>query len=323
MAAYKVLIPQEIAEEGISYLRERGYEIKMGSGNSLEEIKKDVVDCDAILARLGPFTSEVLEAGKKLKVIARHGVGVDNIDVKRATELGIYVTNAPESNSNTVAELALGLIIALARNLIAGDKAVRNNDFEFRNRKIGLDLEGKTLGVLGIGKIGRRLCLKAYYGLSMKVIGYDPFLRKEDFPEEVERIEDRDKLFSESDFISVHIPSTAETKKSIGMREFNLMKPTAFFINVARGDLVVEEDLAQALREVLIRGAAVDVYEKEPPPQNHPFLDLDNIILTPHNAALTNECMIRMAVQAAQGIDEVLSGRTPTWPVNKPGKFRV
>ncbi|KUK86362.1 MAG: Phosphoglycerate dehydrogenase [candidate division TA06 bacterium 34_109] len=323
MAAYKVLIPQKIAEEGISYLRERGYEIKMGSGNSLEEIKRDVVDCDAILARLGPFTAEVLEAGKKLKVISRHGVGVDNIDVKKATELGIYITNAPESNSNTVAELALGLIIALARNLIAGDKAVRKGDFEFRNRQIGMDLEDKTLGVLGIGKIGRRLCQKAYYGLSMKVIGYDPFLRKEDFPEVVEMKEERDTIFSKSDFISVHIPSTAETKKSIGIREFNLMKPTAFFINVARGDLVVEEDLAQALREGLIRGAAVDVYEKEPPPSNHPFFELDNIIMTPHNAALTKECMIRMAVQAAQGIDEVLSGKTPTWPVNKPEKTRI
>ncbi|MDD3428223.1 MAG: hydroxyacid dehydrogenase, partial [Caldisericia bacterium] len=269
------------------------------------------------------FPAEVLEAGEKLKVIARHGVGVDNNDVKKATELGIYITNAPESNSNTVAELALGLIIALARNLIAGDKAVRKGDFEFRNRQIGMDLEGKTLGVLGIGKIGRRLCQKAYYGLSMKVIGYDPFLRKEDFPEEVEKIEDRDKLFSDSDFISVHIPSTAETKKSIDMREFNLMKPTAFFINIARGDLVVEEDLAQALKEGLIHGAAVDVYEIEPPPEDHPFFGLDNIILTPHNASHTRECMIRMAVQAAQGIDEVLSGKTPTWPVNKPGKFRV
>lgn len=160
MAVYKVLIPQDIAEEGKAYLLERGYEIKMSSGNSLEEIKKDVVDCDAILAKLGPFTAEVIEAGKKLKVIARHGVGVDNIDVDKATELGIYVTNAPESNSNTVAELALGLIIALGRKLISGDKATRTGDFSFRSRQVGIDLEGKTLGVLGVGKIGRRLCLK-------------------------------------------------------------------------------------------------------------------------------------------------------------------
>ncbi len=318
MAAYKVLIPQEIAEEGKTYLLEKGYEIKMGSGNSLEEIKKDVVDCDAILARLGPFTAEVLEAGKKLKVIARHGVGVDNIDVDKASELGIYVTNTPESNSNTVAELALGFIVSLARNLIVCDRAVRSGDFEFRNRKFGVDLEGKTLGVLGIGKIGRRLSLKAHHGLSMKVMGYDPFLPKENFPTEVKKIEERDELFSNSDFVSVHVPSAPETKKSIGMREFKLMKPGAFFINVARGDLLIEEDLIKALQEGVIAGAGLDVYEQEPPPKNHPFFTLENVILTPHNASHTKECMIRMAVQAAQGIDEVLSGKEPTWLVNRP-----
>jgi D-3-phosphoglycerate dehydrogenase len=320
MSSYKVLIPQDIAEEGKEYLRERGYEIKMGSGSSIEEIKNDIVECDAVLIRTAPLPAEVLEAGEKLKVIARHGVGVDNIDIDKATELGIYVTNAPESNSNTVAEIALGLIIALARNIIASDRATRTGDFNFRNRQIGIDLEGKTLGILGIGKIGRRLSLKAYHGLSMKVIGYDPFLKKEDFPEIIERIEDRDILFSKSDFVSIHIPSTPETKKSIGMREFKLMKPTSYFINIARGDLVVEEDLAVALREGFIKGSAVDVYEKEPPPENHPFFSLNNIILTPHNAALTKECMIRMAVQAAQGIDEVLSGKIPTWPANEPKK---
>lgn len=259
MEAYKVLIPQGIVDEGKDYLLKRGYEIKIGSGHTIEAIKKDVIECDAILARTAPFPAEVLEAGKKLKVIARHGVGVDNIDVDKASELGIYVTNTPESNSNTVAELALGLIIALGRNLISCDKAIRSGDFEFRNRKFGVDLEGKTLGILGIGKIGKLLSLKAYNGLSMKVIGYDPFLTKKNFPSEVEKIEKRDELFSKSDFVSVHIPSSPETKKSIGMREFKLMKPTAFFINVARGDLIVEKDLIKALQVGIISGAGLDV----------------------------------------------------------------
>lgn len=322
MTSYRVLIPQDIAEEGKTFLRERGYKIKMGSGSSIEDIKNDIVDCDAVLIRTAPLPAEVLEVGKKLKVIARHGVGVDNIDVDKATELGIYVTNAPESNSNTVAELALGLIIALARNLIASDKATRSGDFNFRNRQIGNDLEGKILGIIGVGKIGRRLALKAYYGLSMKVIGYDPFLRKEDFPEMMQKIEDRDKIFLESDFVSIHVPSTPDTKKSIGLREFKLMRPNSYFINIARGDLIIEKDLVVALKEGFIKGAAVDVYETEPPSLNHPFFDLNNIILTPHNASHTKECMVRMAVQAAQGIDEVLTGKIPTWPVNNPGKFK-
>jgi D-3-phosphoglycerate dehydrogenase len=317
MAAYKVLIPQDVAEEGKAYLRERGYEIKMGSGITVDAIKQDVVDCDAILARTAPFPAEVLEAGKKLKVVARHGVGVDNIDVAKATELGIQVTNARESNSNTVAELALGFIIALGRNLVLCDKAFRAGDFEIRNRLKGIDLEGKTLGVLGMGKIGRLLAMKAHYGLSMNIIGYDPYLKAEDFPEEVKKVDDWDEIFRTADFLSVHIPSTPETKKSIGKKEFGMMKQSAYFINAARGDVVVEEELVAALQNGDIAGAGLDVFEEEPPKKDHPIFALDNVVLTPHNAALTKECMIRMATHAAQGIDEVLNGRKPTWPVNK------
>lgn len=274
--AYKVLIPQDIAEEGKQYLRERGYEVKMGSGVTVEEIAADVVDCDAILARTAPFPAEVLEGGEQLKVIARHGVGVDNIDVEKATELGIQVTNAVESNSNTVAELCIGFIIALGRNLVQCDRATRAGDFEFRNRVKGVD-----------------------------------------FPEHVQPVDAWDELFATSDYVTIHIPSTPKTKRSIGMREFKLMKPTGYFINAARGDVVVEEELVAALKEGIIAGAGLDVFEQEPPPADHPLFALDNVVLTPHNAALTHECMIRMALHAAQGIDEVLSGRSPTWPINK------
>ncbi len=314
--AYKVLIPQDIAEEGKQYLRDRGYEVKMGTGATVEEIAADVVDCDAILARTAPFSAEVLEAGKQLKVIGRHGVGVDNIDVEKATELGIQVTNAVESNSNTVAELCIGFIIALGRNLVLCDRATRAGDFEFRNRVKGMDLEGKTLGILGMGKIGRLVGAKAHFGLDMNIIGYDPYLNAADFPEHVQPVDAGDELFATSDFVSIHIPSTPKTKRSIGMREFKLMKPTSYFINAARGDVVVEEELVAALKEGIIAGAGLDVFEQEPPPADHPLFALDNVVLTPHNAALTHECMIRMALHAAQGIDEVLSGRAPTWPVN-------
>src|SRR5512139_2569930 len=153
--AYKVLIPQDVAQPGKDYLLERGYEIKMGSGVTAEAIATDVVDCDAILARTAPFPAKVLEAGKKLKVVSRHGVGYDNIDVARATELGIWVTFTPESNANTVAEHTIGCIIALARNFTQADRAVRSGDWDFRNRVKGSDLEGKVLGIAGFGKIGR------------------------------------------------------------------------------------------------------------------------------------------------------------------------
>lgn len=318
MAKYKVLIPQDIVEEGKAYLRDRGYEIKMGKGITVEQIKEDVVDCDAILARTTPFPAEVLEAGNKLRVVGRHGVGVDNIDVKRATELGIYVTNARESICDTVAELVVGLIIALGRNMVRGDKAVRANDFEIRNRLKGIDLKGKTLGILGLGKIGQQVALKAHHGLSMNIIGYDPFLKASECPEEVVKVDDCDEIFKKSDFISVHIPSTKDTKRSIGKREFEMMKPSAYFINTARGDIVNEKELISVLDNKGIAGAGLDVFEQEPPAQDHPLYALDNVILTPHNASLTTECMIRMAVTAAQGIHEVLSGQKPTYPVNDP-----
>lgn len=315
MAGFKVLIPQDIREEGKAYLRDRGYEIKM-SGPSVEEMKRDVVDCHAILARMAPLSAEVLEAGKELRVIGRHGVGVDNVDMGAAARLGITVTNTPESNAGTVAEYAFGMIIALARHFVAGDKATRSGDFSFRNHRPGSDLEGKTLGVLGMGRIGRQVAKKARFGLDMKVIGYDPFVDPAGFPEYVDKIAEKAALFRNADFVSVHIPSTSDTRNSIGEREFALMKNTAYFINAARGDLVDEEALVRALAGGGIAGAGLDVYTREPPPADHPLFALDNVILSPHNASLTTECMSRMALHAAEGIDDVLSGRTPRWPVN-------
>ena len=174
--AYKVLIPQDVAQPGKDYLRERGYEIKMGSGITADAIAADVVDCDAILARTALFPAKVFEAGKKLRVISRHGVGYDNIDVAKATELGIWVTFAPESNANTVAEHAIGCILTLARNFIQLDRETRAGNFPIRDKLFGSDLAGKVLGIVGLGKIGRRVALKASRGLDMKVVGYDPFL---------------------------------------------------------------------------------------------------------------------------------------------------
>jgi D-3-phosphoglycerate dehydrogenase len=318
--SYKVLIPQDIAVEGKNFLRDNDCEITMGTGISVEEIKKDVRDCDAILARTAKYTAEVLEAGEKLKVISRYGIGVDNIDVKKATELGIYVTNAPDSNANTVAEHTVGLIIASARYYIRCDTELRKGNFEIRNRLLGFDLEGKILGLVGLGRIGAKVAKKTFDGLDMKVIGFDPFIEAEKVPPQVGSLVEWNELFREADFISLHVPSTSKTSKLVGEKEFNLMKPTAFFINTSRGDVVDEEALVDALRSNRIAGAGLDVYQHEPPPDDSPLFLFDNVILSPHNAALTRECTVRMALHAARGIVEVLSGREPTWPVNQPEK---
>ena len=318
----KVLIPQDVAQPGKDYLRERGYEIKIGGGVTADAIAADVVDCDAILARTAPFPAKVFEAGKKLKVISRHGVGYDNIDVAKATELGIWVTFAPESNADTVAEHAIGCIFTLARNFLQLDRETRAGNWGIRDKLLGFDLSGKVLGIVGLGKIGRRVAQKASRGLDMKVVGYDPFLELEQIGEFATPVTSMEEVFGAADFVSVHIPGGAATKGIINKKLFAVMKKTAFFINASRGDVVAESDLIEALRNGTIAGAAIDVYEKEPPPKDNPLMNMGNVLLTPHNASQTRECMIRMALHAAQGIDEVLSGKRPTWPVNDPAKRR-
>lgn len=319
---YKVLIPQDVAQPGKDYLRKRGYEIKMGSGVTADAIAADVFDCDAILARTAPFPAKVIEAGKKLKVISRHGVGYDNINVGKATELGIWVTFAPESNANTVAEHAIGCIFTLARNFIQLDRETRAGNWGIRDKLLGFDLSGKVLSIVGLGKIGRRVAQKASHGLDMKVVGYDPFLKPEQVAEFAAPATSMEEVFGAADFVTVHIPGGAATKGIINKKLFAVMKQTAFFINASRGDVVAESDLIEALRNGTIAGAAIDVYEKEPPPKDHPLMGMGNVLLTPHNASQTRECMIRMALHAAQGIDEVLAGKRPTWPVNDPAKRR-
>jgi D-3-phosphoglycerate dehydrogenase len=313
-----VLLPQDVAAEGKKYLTDKGYTIKMGTGITVPQIIEDIKDCDAVLARTAPFPKEVIEAGKKLKVIARHGVGCDNIDVKAATERGIWVTFTPEANANSVAEYTIGMIIALARCFPASDKAVRADNWEIRNKLPAIDLAGKTLGLVGAGRVGSMVAKKAFFGLDMKVVVFDPYIKEiKDVPE-AKIVTDTEIIFRDSDFISLHVPATSETKGMICKKYFDIMKEGAFLVNAARGEIVNEKDLYETLKSKRIAGAALDVFDPEPPKADNPLYALDNVILSPHNAALTREAMTRMALGAAMGIDDVLSGRAPKWPFNKP-----
>jgi D-3-phosphoglycerate dehydrogenase len=250
-------------------------------------------------------------------VIGRHGVGCDNIDVAYCTERGIYVTYAPESNANSVAEHTIGAIIALARCFLAADKATRSGQWALRNNFSAIDLEGKTLGLVGAGRIGSLVAKKACFGLDMKILAYDPNISEIKGVPEARVVTDLDAIFSEADFVSLHLPASEKTKKLIGAKHFNLMKPSAFLINAARGEVLNEAELYTALAARRIAGAALDVFDPEPPATSNPLFALDNVLLTPHTAALTKEAMARMALHAAMGIDDVLSGRTPKWPFNK------
>lgn len=314
---YTVLVTEEISEVGINFLKDQGYKIKMASGNSEEIFKREVVGCHAILVRTAQITAEVLKAGKDLKVVSKHGVGLDNIDVEMATSLGIIVTNCPFSNMNSVAEHTIGLMLNLAKNTLITDRELRKGDYNIRDRSNGIELDGKTLGLIGIGKIGSLVAKKANRGFNMKVYGYDPFIKKENVIDEVNLVGDWEEIFSTCDFISLHLPATPETKNIIGKKEFSLMKPTAFFINASRGEIVDENSLIRALENKEIAGAGLDVFGKEPPNKDNPLFKMDNVVVTPHNAALTKEARDRMALHAAMGIEEVLSGKTINWAANR------
>lgn len=314
----KVLLVDPIAAEGIDLLKQNGLQVELLQDNSVENIKKYVVDADAILVRTSKITREIIEAGTKLKVVARHGVGVDNIDLQAASEKKIPVTNTPHANTVSVAEHVMGLMIALAKNMRKTDLALRDGHFEVRNKYIGVELEGKTLGIIGLGKIGQKVGKIAAYGFGMKVIGYDPYVKPEQLDPAIEMTSDWDLIFKESDFVSLHMPLLESTRGIVGIKEFKMMKRTAYFINAARGSVANERDLIQALQEGLIAGLGTDVYDQEPPAKDNPLFSMDNTVVTPHMAAHSHDAMIKMATHAAQGVIEVLVKKEkPSWQVNR------
>ncbi|WP_065412115.1 hydroxyacid dehydrogenase [Pseudobacillus wudalianchiensis] len=314
--SYLVYIPQDIEQEGKDYLLERGYNLKIGSDLSQEILMKEVKDCDAILTRsIAVINEAVIQAGRNIKVIAKYGVGLDNINVKAATESGIYVTNTPQANANAVAEHVMAFILALSKQLIAADKELRGGNYGARHQLPSMDLEGKTLGVIGLGRIGTLLAQKAARGFGMNVIGYDPYLTTSP-SDALEIVTDIEWLFRNADVVSLHLPLTEATKGTIGSREFSWMKKSAYFVNASRGGIVKEADLIEALKAGEIAGAGIDVFEAEPPQRDNPLFQLDNVIVSPHSAALTKEASVRMAVHAAMQVDQALRGEHPEWAVN-------
>lgn len=313
--AYKILLPQEIMAEGRAYLESRGYELITGSGMEEDDIIRDIPDCDGIIVRLSKMSDRVFEAAKKLKVVARHGAGYDTVDLESAKRHGVVVLNAPVANSMSVAELAIFYMLHCSRNFRLVEEKMLEDYYWAKLRTPKVELDGKTLGLVGVGNIGSRVALKALYGFNMKVIAYDPYKTQAEMPEGVERTEDFDRIFQESDFVSLHCPTTSETQDFVGEKQFAMMKPTAYFINTARGKLVDEKALYHALANHLIAGAGLDVLKKEPFDPNDPVFSLSNVVIGPHIGAATKEATDRASLHTAIGIDEVLSGKKPTWPV--------
>lgn len=312
---HKILIPEAVAEEGIHYLKNLGYEVKQGRGGSHSLLMEDIRDCDAVMVRVAVINREIIESNPQLKVIAKHGAGYDNIDTMAAAERGIRVVYAPTANSHSVAEHTMALLLACAKKIpyMAGE--YRKGNPQVRDRYPNTEIQGKCLGLIGLGRIGMSVAQMAIHGFGMTVIAYDPYLPMGRDLEGVRLVDDREKLLAQADYVSLHIPSTPENIKSIGIREFKLMKPTAILLNAARGTIVDEEALAEAVRMREIAGAGLDVSNPEPAPPDSPLFELDQIIMTPHCAGSTNEAMVRMVMDAAQGIHQVFTGIEPTFKV--------
>lgn len=304
MSRWTVLLPQPVAVKALELLRKQSdLEVIVLSPEEKERVFEFLPRAHALLVRSGfKVTKEVIDQAVHLQVICRVGVGLDNIDVEHAKKKGIAVYNVPGGNATSVAEHTLTFIFALAKDLFFYDRRVREGDWGSRHSYRALELSGKTLGLVGFGAIGQEVA-RMSLALGMRVLFFDPFVPCDILPG-AEKVASLLDLLAQSDFVSLHVPLSEATWHLIGREELRHMKPKAFLINVARGAVVDEEALYEALKEGWIRGAALDVFSEEPPPKDHPLLSLPNVILTPHVAGLTKESTERVAVQAAERVIE-------------------
>lgn len=295
----KILISDKLATDGINYLKEQSdIQIHFEVGLSEDALCEIIGDFDALLIRSDTVvTPKVLQAAKNLKLIGRAGIGVDNVDIPAATEMGVIVMNTPDANATTSAELAIAHMMSLSRHLPMADKSVRAGKWE-RSKLTGSEVARKTLGIVGFGTIGRLVSQRAG-GLQMHVIAFDPFVAPEIYADlGVESVSLGD-LISRSDYVTLHCPLIEKTKNIINAAQLEKMKPTAMLINCARGGLIDETALYEALKNKQIAGAALDVYENEPP-KDSPLFELENIVFTPHLGASTNEAQLAVSVEIAQ-----------------------
>lgn len=279
-----------------------------------EELLKNVVDVDAIYCTLNEkIDRELIDASPKLKVVGTMSVGVDHIDLEYATSKGIYVVHTPGVLTETTADLAFGLMLAAARRIVEGDRMIREGRWKLAwapTMMLGYDVHGKTLGIIGLGRIGAAVARRAK-GFNMKVYYYDIVRRREIENEIGIQYMELQDLLKESDFISIHVPLTPETRHLIGEKELRMMKPTAILVNTSRGPVVDEKALVKALREGWIAGAGLDVFEIEPLPPDSSLIDLMNVVLTPHIGSASYDTRNKMAQYAAEGIIKVLKGEEP------------
>ncbi len=322
----RVLVVEHIHPAGEELLAQK-LQLVFPQPQNAAGILASIGECRALVVRNSKITRPILEAAPHLAAIGRHGVGYDTIDVAAATALQIPVVYTPAANTESVAEITVGFILALGRKIITAHTAMQSEALLSDNvtlsvmaQRRGLvnsDVWGKTLGVVGVGRIGSSVSKKMIGAFSFRVLGYDPYVDAQTLAgygvEKVERLED---MLPQCDYVTLHCPGGAETRHMIDARALALMKPTASLINTARGTIVDETALVEVLRSKQIAGAAMDVYDPEPPHPGNPLLHMENVIVTPHYCAMTEESLYNMGTMVAQGVLDVLEGKRPEYLVN-------
>ncbi|MBC7324298.1 MAG: phosphoglycerate dehydrogenase [Moorella sp. (in: Bacteria)] len=312
----RVLALDGIDPKGLDLLREAGLEVTADGKMNEEELKEAIRDYEALVVRSATrVTGAAINAARKLKIIGRAGVGTDNIDVTAATERGVVVVNAPEGNTIAAAEHTVAMMLALARNIPQASASLKQGIWE-KKKYVGVELRGKTLGIIGLGKIGREVARRAR-GLEMKIIAYDPYVDQEQAAHLEVELVPLEEVLKAADFVTVHLPLTRDTRHLLDREKINLLKPGARVLNVARGGIIDEAALYEALKSGKLGGAALDVFEEEPLKAS-PLLELDNVIVTPHLGASTAEAQVAVAVEVARDVVRCLRGEPVLNAVNIP-----
>jgi D-3-phosphoglycerate dehydrogenase len=313
-----VLLYEPIHEKALAHLQERA-EVRMAESLDEDGLIQAVADVSGIIIRANGLVSRrLMEAAPHLKVVARHGTGVEAIDREAAAELGVTVVNTPEANVESVAEQCLAFMLMLSKQIRQADAALRAGDWDSRYRLIGNELTGKTLGLVGFGRIGQRVAALCHTALSMPILYYDVV----NYPEAEDLLDAKrlslEDVLGTADFVSVHVPLLPATHHLINEAALKRMKPTAYLINSSRGAVVDQDAVLQALQEGWIAGAGLDVFDPEPLPADNPLLQLENVVVSPHMAAHTDEALLRMAMVVTDVLT-VIEGGTPEYPVTLPG----
>jgi D-3-phosphoglycerate dehydrogenase len=313
----KVLVKEKIGDSGVQLLRDAGFDVELGTHWADAELDERIGEFDGILIRSATkLDAGLIDKAEKLKAVGRAGVGVDNVDVDAATKRGIVVANAPQSNVITAAEHTMALLLALARNVPQAHASLTGGAWE-RSKLSGVELNEKTLGILGFGRIGQLVAQRAR-AFGMRVLAFDAYVSEERFRElGVERAASSDEVYAEADFITVHLPKTPETENWLDAGAFSKMKDGVYVLNVARGPLLVDEALKDAIDSGKVAGAALDVFREEPVTE-HPLFTYPNVVVTPHLGASTAEATDRAGYQAAEQVVAALTGGVVTSAVNLP-----